>query len=246
MKILVTAGNTQTPLDRVRCITNIFTGQTGTGIAIHAWNRGHDVCLLTSHPELTVTGEPPNHAGTLEVCPFRTFDDLHALLEREVTSGKYDAIIHCAAVSDFQLEGAFSPAAGAGFDDKSGRWIGPPDERHLVDAAAGKIKSRHDELWLRLTPTPKLVDRIRCPWEFRGLLVKFKLEVDVSDSELAEIARTSRKKSDADLIVANTLAGIHDWAMLIDRSGRSTQIPRGELADSLLHEIESLHQNSFV
>ncbi|MFO0803298.1 MAG: phosphopantothenoylcysteine decarboxylase [Gemmataceae bacterium] len=29
MKVLVTAGNTQSPLDRVRCITNIFSGRTG-------------------------------------------------------------------------------------------------------------------------------------------------------------------------------------------------------------------------
>ena len=32
MKILVTAGNTQVPIDRVRCITNIFSGRTGTRI----------------------------------------------------------------------------------------------------------------------------------------------------------------------------------------------------------------------
>jgi phosphopantothenate-cysteine ligase/phosphopantothenoylcysteine decarboxylase/phosphopantothenate--cysteine ligase len=52
MKILVTAGNTQAPIDQVRCITNIFTGRTGTRIALEARERGHDVCLLTSHPEV--------------------------------------------------------------------------------------------------------------------------------------------------------------------------------------------------
>ena len=31
MNLLVTAGNTLVPVDRVRCITNIFTGRTGTG-----------------------------------------------------------------------------------------------------------------------------------------------------------------------------------------------------------------------
>ena len=52
MKILVTAGNTQTPVDRVRCITNIFSGKTGARIAASAYDRGHDVSLFTSHPEV--------------------------------------------------------------------------------------------------------------------------------------------------------------------------------------------------
>ena len=52
MKILVTAGNTQTPVDEVRCITNVFTGRTGGQIAARAFDRGHAVALLTSHPEV--------------------------------------------------------------------------------------------------------------------------------------------------------------------------------------------------
>ncbi|HVL11743.1 MAG TPA: phosphopantothenoylcysteine decarboxylase, partial [Gemmata sp.] len=52
MNVLVTAGNTQTPVDRVRCITNIFSGRTGGQIAARAYDRGHAVTLLTSHPEV--------------------------------------------------------------------------------------------------------------------------------------------------------------------------------------------------
>ena len=51
MKLLVTAGNTLVPIDSVRGITNVFTGRTGAGIALHAYRRGHHVTLLTSHPE---------------------------------------------------------------------------------------------------------------------------------------------------------------------------------------------------
>ena len=39
MNLLVTAGNTQVAIDRVRCITNIFTGRTGTAIALEAYRR---------------------------------------------------------------------------------------------------------------------------------------------------------------------------------------------------------------
>jgi phosphopantothenate---cysteine ligase (CTP) len=47
MNLLVTAGNTQTPIDRVRCITNIFTGRTGAQVALEAHRRGHAVTHLT-------------------------------------------------------------------------------------------------------------------------------------------------------------------------------------------------------
>ena len=39
MHILITAGNTQMPMDRVRCITNIFSGRTGASIALQAYQR---------------------------------------------------------------------------------------------------------------------------------------------------------------------------------------------------------------
>jgi len=44
-------GNTQVPIDRVRCLTNIFTGRTGAAIGWEACARGHRVTLITSHPE---------------------------------------------------------------------------------------------------------------------------------------------------------------------------------------------------
>lgn len=239
MHLLVTAGNTQTPLDQVRCITNIFTGQTGARIARAARDRGHQVRLLTSHPETACGGDARPSSGGLEISPYRTFDDLQRLLREDIVSGRYDALVHCAAVSDFQLAGAFAPAPAADFDATTGRWNGPDSGPHLVEAAAGKIKSHLPELWLRLVPTPKLVDSIRAPWGFRGVLVKFKLEVGVSDDELCRIARVSREQSDADLVVANTLAGMHDWAFLIDRSGTATRLARSELPAKLVTEIES-------
>ncbi|MGA9855786.1 MAG: phosphopantothenoylcysteine decarboxylase, partial [Gammaproteobacteria bacterium] len=51
MNIFITAGNTLVPIDRVRGITNVFSGRTGAAIARCAWERGHTVTLLTSHPE---------------------------------------------------------------------------------------------------------------------------------------------------------------------------------------------------
>ena len=52
------------------------------------------------------------------------------------------------------------------------------------------------ELWLRLVRAPKLVDKIRRDWNFRGTLVKFKLEVGISAEQLQEIAEKAKLEFD--------------------------------------------------
>ncbi len=225
MNILVTAGNTQTPVDRVRCITNIFSGRTGGQIAARAFDRGHAVTLLTSHPEVVdaIPATRPRTSAGWRVRSYRTFDDLDAAMGEEIPAGKFDVVIHAAAVSDYRVAGIFTHHDG-----------------QFEDASAGKVKSSHPELWLKLTPTPKLVDKIRPVWGFTGMLVKFKLEVGLSEAELLEVAECARVHSGADLMVANTLEGMHEWAVIGAGSGSYRRVTRSELADYLLGAIESL------
>lgn len=110
----------------------------------------------------------------------------------------------------------------------------------MSDVKAGKIKSHHPELWLRLVPTPKLVDSVRQPWGFRGILVKFKLEVGLTDEELLRIAESSRTQSKADLMVANTHTGMQQWAFLGPVDGQYVRLTREELATRLLEQVELL------
>jgi phosphopantothenoylcysteine synthetase/decarboxylase len=235
MDLLITAGNTLVPIDRVRCITNIFSGRTGASIARAAWERGHTVALLTSHPEGVET--PPKTRWTM--LRYSTFDDLRSLLQDRLLSAEWDGVVHCAAVSDYLAGGVYAPAAGTLFRTEDGRWLsedasGPA----LVDRAAGKVKSDEPELWLQLVRAPKLVDLIRGEWGFRGLLVKFKLEVGVSDDRLLEVAERSRLHSAADLMVANTLEGASEWAFLGPLAGQYLRIARGELAERLVQTLE--------
>jgi phosphopantothenate-cysteine ligase/phosphopantothenoylcysteine decarboxylase/phosphopantothenate--cysteine ligase len=224
MNILLTAGNTQTPVDRVRCITNVFTGKTGAQIAATAFDRGHTVTLLTSHPD--VLSAIPAARDRVEpqwrVRTYRTFDDLDHLMAAEVTSGRYDVVIHAAAVSDYHVAGIYTH-----------------DHGEFTDVSAGKVKSTHPELWLKLSPAPKLVDKIRPVWGFKGVLVKFKLEVGVSEEELRQVAERSRVQSGAELMSANTLEGMHEWA-LVGAGESYRKVPRGELAKVLVAEVERL------
>jgi phosphopantothenoylcysteine synthetase/decarboxylase len=243
MNVLVTAGNTLVPIDRVRCLTNIFTGRTGAALALHARRLGHSVTLLSSHPEAVADLRPPDadlsHGWT--ATRYRTFDDLQDLMSRHVPSGRFDAIIHCAAVSDYLSAGVYAPATGTAFDAVSGTWHGKEGEvPALLDRAAGKVKSDEPELWLRLVRAPKLVDRVRGDWCFRGLLVKFKLEVGVNDERLLEIAEKSRTQSAADLMVANTLEGATEYAFLGPVDGHYERVERGQLPVRLFAALERL------
>jgi phosphopantothenoylcysteine synthetase/decarboxylase len=244
MNILVTAGNTLVPIDRVRAITNIFTGRTGTRIALHGHERGHKVTLLTSHPEVVadLCGAKTPSAERWSVQPYRTFEDLETSMKRALLGERLNVLIHCAAVSDYQVSGIFAPDVGTCFDPQAGQWLTTQPAPTLVDRAASKVKSDEPELWLRLGRTPKLIDFVRTEWSFAGILVKFKLEVGIDEEALLEIAERSRQASDADLMVANTLEGSQEWALLGPIEGRYMRVAREELPGRLLDAVERLHR----
>jgi phosphopantothenate---cysteine ligase (CTP) len=246
MNLLVTAGNTQVLIDRVRCLSNVFTGRTGARLALDAHARGHTVTLLTSHPDtvddLAEPGSPPP-PERWTVRRYRTFDDLQERMEEALRRGGFDGVIHSAAVSDYLTGGIYSPADGSRFRPEDGHWL--PGVGGLVlleDRAAGKVKSDESELWLRLVRAPKLIDRVRGDWGFRGVLVKFKLEVGISEEQLLKIAEASRVHSDADLMVANTLEGAAHWAYVGPVEGKYQRLVRRDLSDRLLDAVEALHR----
>ncbi|MDD5772569.1 MAG: phosphopantothenoylcysteine decarboxylase [bacterium] len=173
-KILVSAGSTWVAIDRVRVMTSIFTGRTGLAIAEYACQQGADVTLLMGYGSVFPDKKLKDK---VRVINFKYFDELYDLIEKEVTSKKYDVLIHSAAVSDYKPE-------------------------KITD---GKIGSGRKNLTIKLKPAIKIVDKVKA-FDPSIFLVKFKLEVDKADKELIEIAYKSMLTSQADLIVANNLS----------------------------------------
>jgi phosphopantothenoylcysteine synthetase/decarboxylase len=132
--------------------------------------------------------------------------------------------VHSAAVSDYLAGGVYAATT----------------DGIMQDVSAGKVKSDESELWLRLVRAPKLIDLVRAEWGFTGIVVKFKLEVDVAEDRLIEIAERSRIHSGADLMVANTLEEASTWAFLGPCNGTGYhRISRAELGDKLREAIPS-------
>lgn len=217
-KILITAGSTVVPIDRVRAITNIFRGKTGHDIARYLAREGDDVTLVTS-------SEGAVRGGASHVLRYRTFDELRDIMRREITTREYDAVIHSAAVSDYRVGGSYTREA---------------DGSLIRLEEGGKMSSSHERLFLELVPTEKIIDLIRSEWGFDGALVKFKLEVGRTDRELIEIARTSGAVSRADIVVANCLEWYRKRAFIVRGDGQVTEIERRELSDAVRLAIEEV------
>jgi len=220
MKILITGGNTLVPIDKVRGITNIFHGRTAVNIANEAARLGHQVTLLNNgamQSKLDV-----NAINNIKFVQYKTYDDLYSGMEREIRSVKYNVVIHSAAVSDYKVNRVLEP--------------GMLDMPRPSVPMGGKISSSYDMLYLELVPTEKIIDKIRHPWGFNGKLVKFKLQVDMGDDQLIEIAKQSRIASSADIIVANCLEWAKERAFIITEHD-CIEVTRRELATILIKRL---------
>ncbi len=170
-KILVTAGPVWEPIDRVRVITNIFGGALGVKIASWAQREGAEVTLVFGPGRAEL---PSLVLEKSKVIRFHYFDELFKIMKEEISSGKYDIVIHSAAVSDYRP----------------------------TEVGQGKIASGQKELVIHFVPTVKIVDFIK-RWDPSVFLVKFKLEVGLTKEQLIKKASRSMLQSNADLMVAN-------------------------------------------
>jgi phosphopantothenoylcysteine decarboxylase/phosphopantothenate--cysteine ligase len=99
LRVLVTAGGTQEPIDSVRFIGNRSSGRMGLALAARAAARGAAVTLVAANVRL------PEPAG-VEVIPVRTAAEMQ--LACEAQAGHSDIVLMAAAVADFRPS---SPAA---------------------------------------------------------------------------------------------------------------------------------------
>ena len=96
IRVLITSGGTIEPIDDIRVITNISTGNSASQIADTLTDSGVEVTYLHAN-----SAQMPMFAH--RSVSFKTFNDLEKRLTEEITNTKYDWIIHMAAVSDYSV-----------------------------------------------------------------------------------------------------------------------------------------------
>lgn len=199
MRVLVTAGGTQNPIDDVRWIGNFSTGNFGSQISLAFLRRGHQVSLLHSRlaivphrVELDLTGELhkqwqqarlradewENLGQNYRAEMFDTVDAYTRKLRRLAGDLQPDVVILAAAVSDYSTV-----------------------------PRAGKISSDAEKLSIELHRTPKVIAAVR-EWLPSTYLIGFKLLSGAREEDLLAAARQSLTANRADLVVANDLQSL--------------------------------------
>lgn len=215
MKVLITAGGTEEPVDAVRRLTNLSTGRTGGVIAGLFADRGAEVLLLQAD-------RAPAPASAVACETFVTFNDLETALRRRLEGEAWDAVIHAAAVGDFSVEAV--EVAG----------------HEVPIVGKGKIGSGH-EVVVRLRPNPKIIDNLKRWSCSRDLeVVGFKLTDDPDPDRRREQVRSLFDRNAVDLVVHNDLSGIgrdRHSATIYDTNG---PLARTETKEQLAHELYRL------
>lgn len=105
IKVLITAGPTREPIDKVRFVSNRSSGRMGIELAKEAAARGADVLLIAGECMVKI----PDYINTTNV---ETTDDFINAVKNELSSKDYDIFISAAAISDYKpieyIEGKIS------------------------------------------------------------------------------------------------------------------------------------------
>jgi len=97
-KVLITCGPTWVPIDDVRVISNVSSGEIGHLMAQAFRKRNMQVTVIEGPVTHTLADKK------IKVIKYRFFDELAGILKAELLK-KYAIIVHAAAVSDFKVKG---------------------------------------------------------------------------------------------------------------------------------------------
>ncbi|MFA6092997.1 MAG: bifunctional phosphopantothenoylcysteine decarboxylase/phosphopantothenate--cysteine ligase CoaBC [Elusimicrobiota bacterium] len=218
-RVLVTSGGTREPIDAVRCIANASTGKTGAALADAFADAGWQVTYVHAQ-----SARLPGRA--MERVPFLSFQDLDETLRSQLSGGRFDAVVHAAAVGDFSVE----------------RVEGSPC------AEDGKLSSGSG-LVLTLKPNAKLVERLK---DYAGgnlTVVAFKLTASQDEAQRRRSVEKLLASPSVDLVVHNDInelraAPERHPARIFSRQGllHSVDDARG-IADCLIEAFEKRDGN---
>lgn len=143
--------------------------------------------------------------------PLKNFESVNDLLKLLKKNLKFDSIIVCAAIADYYLK-----------------------------KQKGKIPSGKDKLNLELSPTPKIIQKIRSIAP-KSKLIAFKVEQNKDNLE--EKAYQLLKKHQLDFVIANTISAFgkdENEILIIDKEGKSIHKKgkKEELANYILNTIK--------
>ena len=234
--IIVTTGGTIEPIDGVRGITNFSSGKLGVKIA-ETFSKTNKVILIRGKR----APHAKNHQNLqeIEITDAQSVVDTLDNLSKTI---KADVFIHAMAVADYTVNSISDVDTIINNLAQNPHFTLEDVRRELTlnDTKQNKISSTIKEPVLVLKQTPKIIQLIKQYWE-STTLVGFKLLNQVSEEELCQVALNSRKKSNADYVLANDLKNIkgeQHQAILLDKQGNKIYAnTKDEIANVLYNTL---------
>jgi phosphopantothenoylcysteine decarboxylase/phosphopantothenate--cysteine ligase len=216
-KILVTSGGTQEPIDAMRVLTNLSTGQTGAFLAEVLYDQGYEVYYLGA----TTGAEPQRPCHRLT---FNTFNELDSKLRTLLKEHVFTGVIHAAAVSDFHVSRLIS-----------GEAISHPIQ--------GKLPS-NQKLTIELEPNFKILPRLKSyAGKHAPIIVGFKYTATEKLSDRTRAVEKLFEEGGVDWVVHNDQAdidkakGLHRFTL--HSKGSAQKLPdKLSLAEELCAKFE--------
>jgi phosphopantothenoylcysteine synthetase/decarboxylase len=183
-RVLITAGGTREPIDAVRYIGNISTGQTACALAEALTRKGHQVTWLGAEHVVR-----PHAVGRVET--YVTFAELTAPLKHLLSGQAFDVVVHAAAVGDFSVDRI----------ERDGT-PGPIPATKLPSGSA---------VTLHLKPNPKLLDQLR-DWSVNPAIqvIGFKLTDGADQAQQLQAISHLFDAARLDAVVHNDLHDMRD------------------------------------
>jgi phosphopantothenoylcysteine decarboxylase/phosphopantothenate--cysteine ligase len=183
LRILITSGGTEEPIDGVRSISNFSSGRTGAEFADHFFKQGHEVTLLRAR-RAQVPSKPVDQRT------FKSFHELDFGLKELLSNQHFDCVIHLAAVSDYSVDHLVI----------NGKKVAPEADSKF---------SSESEITLNLARNYKIVDRVHQYSKNTNVLqVAFKLTNHASEAEREQAVLHLLEHSLADIVVQNDLTEV--------------------------------------
>jgi len=182
MKILITSGGTDVPIDSVRKITNMSTGRFGTEIAEEFDKLNHYVTFVHSKgsiipPKIGRFDDPHINITHGHLVEYKDYNDYLNVIEF-IKEEHPDIIISAAAVSDYIVANPIN----------------------------GKLSSSEDELVIRLKKAKKVLPEFK-KVSPKSMVVGFKLLVSPTYQEVHKAVQKVLNNG-ADYVVYNDLTEI--------------------------------------
>lgn len=189
IRLLLTAGPTQEPIDAVRYIGNRSSGRLGVALADEAARRGWNVTLL-----LGPTPRMPSDSR-VTVHRFRTTADLQALLERELPP--HDALIMAAAVADYRPKIDPTMLTGKHRRDSAGMVIHLEATPDLLAGCVGRRRPGQVLVGFALEPRDRMMESARSKLIRKGVDLIVANPLETMDGDAIEAVVMGREGSAA-------------------------------------------------